>query len=91
MTNKQWKIVLVDATDEMVEAGFSQNDAHPELHPTDRRGLAGDVYGAMLSAAPEPDEELVERVVDAINHTPYSSIPELARVVLKEIGRQTDD
>ena len=58
----QWKLVPMEPTPEMVESAFGAiNYTMPE--PSED---AGRVYSAMLSAAPSPDGEEVERVANAI-------------------------
>lgn len=58
----QWKLVPVEPTREMIEAAFGAiNYTMPE--PSED---AGRVYSAMLSAAPSPDGEEVERVSKVI-------------------------
>ena len=52
----QWKLVPVEPTDEMVEAGWIDTEG---VDPDD-------IYGSMLAAAPEPPAEVVERIRDAL-------------------------
>ena len=56
----QWKLVPVEPTPEMVESAFGAiNYTMPE--PSED---AGRVYSAMLSAAPSPDVDEVERAAE---------------------------
>lgn len=96
MTSKKWKIVPVEATEEMEDAGEGFCDHDGPCFCAEK------TYAAMLSAAPEPDEELVERVAQAMSDDFVNWENGLggfrkqlwlrrASKAVKEIGRQTDD
>lgn len=66
----QRKLVPVDPTPEMLAKG-----AFPAGNP----GLAKSAYEVMLDAAPEPDDEMVERVAKVISGAPFPSKRSLAK------------
>ena len=100
MTSKQWKIVPVEATEEM-EASASHMRDETAIQSYGGSPAIGDEYIAMVNAAPESDDELAERVALAIGAARMaltgSTTPKLpsdvayAEAAIKEIGRQTDE
>lgn len=100
-------VVPVEATEEMLEDAGAIEGWAEYAEPDDADRCHTEWYTAMLNAAPEPDEELVERVARRVDGTGFRSAihPEhrarnanlrekarhKARAILKEIGRQTDD
>ena len=99
MTSKQWKIAPVVPDINMEAHGWPVYAEAPYKYPRNATGAAVAIYTSMLSAAPEPDEELVERCCVAALDSDYMldvgggvhDFTPIVRAILKEIGRQTDE